>query len=69
MRVAFIVFPLSLVVCASSYSLAMFIVFRCIMRFVGIIFVLLFPAMVPGLFEKKKSGLALSLVTAGPSLV
>jgi predicted MFS family arabinose efflux permease len=69
LRVAYVVFPMTLVVCASSHSLALFTVFRALMGFAGIIFVLLSPAIVPDLMAKEKRGLAMSVMTTGVSLV
>jgi MFS family permease len=69
LRVAYVVFPVTLVVCASSHSLALFAVFRAIMGFAGIIFVLLGPAIVPDIIAKERRGLALSVMTTGASLV
>ncbi|OCL06356.1 MFS general substrate transporter [Glonium stellatum] len=68
LRAAYVIFPLALAVCASSRSLALFIVFRAIMGFAGIIFVLLGPAVVPDIMAKERRGFALSVMSTGASL-
>ncbi|KAF2686895.1 MFS general substrate transporter [Lentithecium fluviatile CBS 122367] len=54
LRVAYVMFAVTLVICASSQSLTLFAIFRAIMGFAGIIFVLLGPAIVPDVIVKEK---------------
>lgn len=68
-RIAYVVFLISLIICASCDNLGLFIGFRAIMGFAGIVFVLLAPAMVPDLMIKERTGFALSMMTMGVSLV
>ena len=65
----YIVFLTCLAICGSTSSLAVFIVFRAVMGFAGLIFVLLGPAMVPDFIAPDRRGLAMSVVSSGASLV
>lgn len=62
-------FMLALAVCGSSRSLLLFIVFRAIMGFAAITFVLLGPAIVADLIPRERRGFALSIMSAGPVVV
>lgn len=66
---AYIVFLVSLAVCGSSRNLALFIVFRAVMGFAGVGFVLIGPAVVADLIPKENRGLALSVMSVGPVVV
>ena len=66
---AYVIFMVSLAVCGASANFALFIVFRAIMGFAGIGFVLLGPAVVADLIPVEKRGLALSIMAAGPVVV
>lgn len=66
---AYVIFLVSLAVCGSSTSLALFIFFRAIMGFAGVGFVLLGPAIVADLIPAERRGLALSVMSAGPVVV
>ena len=66
---AYVIFMVSLAVCGVSENFALFIVFRAIMGFAGIGFVLLGPAVVADLMPVEKRGLALSIMAAGPVVV
>ncbi|KAF1978150.1 MFS general substrate transporter [Bimuria novae-zelandiae CBS 107.79] len=68
LRVAYVMFPVTSVICASSHGLVLFAIFRAIMGFAGIIFVLLGPAIVPDVMMKEKRGLAWSIMTTGAIL-
>ncbi|KAA8576535.1 hypothetical protein EYC84_006643 [Monilinia fructicola] len=62
----YIGFMLALAVCGSSRSLLVFVVFRAVMGFAAIIFVLMGPAIVADLIPRERRGLALSIMSAGP---
>ncbi|ESZ98417.1 hypothetical protein SBOR_1198 [Sclerotinia borealis F-4128] len=62
----YIGFMLALAVCGSSRSLLLFIVFRAIMGFAAITFVLMGPAIVADLIPRERRGFALSIMSAGP---
>ena len=66
---AYAIFLVALAVCGSSMSLSLFIVFRAIMGFAGIAFVLLGPAVAADLIPKERRGFALSILSAGPVVV
>lgn len=65
----YIGFMLALAVCGSSRSLLVFVVFRAVMGFAAIIFVLMGPAIVADLIPRERRGLALSIMSAGPVVV
>lgn len=65
----YIGFMLALAVCGSSRSLALFIVFRALMGFAAITFVLIGPAIVADLIPRERRGFALSIMSAGPVVV
>ncbi|TGO48450.1 hypothetical protein BOTNAR_0475g00070 [Botryotinia narcissicola] len=62
----YIGFMLALAVCGSSKSLPLFVVFRAIMGFAAITFVLMGPAIVADLIPREQRGLALSIMSTGP---
>ena len=66
---AYAIFLVALAVCGSSTSLSLFIVFRAIMGFAGIAFVILGPAVAADLIPKERRGFALSILSAGPVVV
>ena len=66
---AFVVFIIGLAVCGSSQNLPLFIVFRAVMGFGAIAFVIAGPAIVADTMPREKRGLALSVMSAGPILV
>ena len=66
---SYVIFLVSLAVCGASENFALFIVFRAIMGFAGIGFVLLGPAVVADLIPVEKRGSALSVMAAGPVVV
>ena len=66
---AYVVFLVTLAICGSTSSLAVLIIFRAIMGFAGLVFVLLGPAMIADFVAKDRHGLAISIVSMGPSLV
>lgn len=66
---AYVVFMASLAMCGSSSSLPLFIVFRAVMGFAGIAFVLLGPAIGADLIPKERRGFALSIMSSGPVVV
>ena len=66
---AYVIFMISLAVCGASENLPLFIVFRAIMGFAGIGFVLLGPAVVADLIPVERRGLALSVMATGPVVV
>ena len=66
---AYVIFIISLAVCGASENLPLFIVFRAIMGFAGIGFVLLGPAIVADLIPVERRGLALSVMATGPVVV
>lgn len=65
----YVIFMVSLAACGASHSLPLFIVFRAVMGFAGIGFVLLGPAVVADLMPVEKRGLSLSIMSAGPVVV
>ncbi len=66
---AYVLFMVSLAVCGASESLPLFVVFRAVMGFAGIGFVLLGPAVVADLMPVERRGMALSVMAAGPVVV
>ncbi|TGO49249.1 hypothetical protein BCON_0216g00230 [Botryotinia convoluta] len=62
----YIGFMLALAVCGSSRSLPLFVVFRAIMGFAAITFVLMGPAIVADLIPREQRGSALSIMSTGP---
>jgi len=66
---AYVIFITSLAVCGSSTNLVIFVIFRAIMGFAGVGFVLIGPAVVADLIPVERRGLALSVMAAGPVLV
>jgi MFS family permease len=66
---AYVVFIAALAVCGSSKYLALFIVFRAVMGFGAITFVLIGPAIVADLVPRERRGLALSVMSTGPVIV
>lgn len=69
LRVAYVVFPLTLIGCGASRSIGAFIAFRAIMGFAGIVFLLLGAAIVPDIMPKEKRGLSLGTMLTGAGLV
>jgi MFS family permease len=65
----FIGYLLSLVVCAKSTNIAEFIVFRTLMGFAGIIFLIGGRAVIADIISPQRRGLAVSFMTSGPTLV
>lgn len=68
-RVAYIVFPLTLVGCGASRSIGAFIALRTIMGFRGIVFLLLGAAIVPDIMPKERRGISMGAMLAGAGLV
>lgn len=66
---AYIIFMVSLAVCGASESFPLFIVFRGIMGFAGIGFVLLGPSVVADMMPVGRGGSVLSVMAAGPVVV
>ncbi|KAB8302655.1 hypothetical protein EYC80_006019 [Monilinia laxa] len=62
----YIGFMLALAVCGSSRNLLLSVIFRAIMGFAAITFVLMCPAIVADLIPREERGLALSIMSAGP---
>jgi MFS family permease len=69
LRAAYLVFPLTLVACGASRSISVFIAFRAIMGFAGIVFLLLGAAIVPDIMPKEKRGISLGAMLIGAGLV
>lgn len=65
----FIVYLVTLAVCGSSSNIATFIVFRAVMGFAGITFLICGMAVIADIIPPQRRGLALSLLTSGPTLV
>ncbi|KAM3075818.1 hypothetical protein ACMFMG_007945 [Clarireedia jacksonii] len=63
---AYLLFMVALAVCGSSNNLPLFIIFRALMGFAAITFVLIGPAIVADLIPREKRGFALSIMSAGP---
>ncbi|KAL8832092.1 MAG: hypothetical protein Q9191_000471 [Dirinaria sp. TL-2023a] len=63
---AYVTFMVALAVCGASENIVIFIVFRALMGFAGIAFVLLGPAIVADIMPFEKRGLSLSIMSAGP---
>ena len=66
---AYLIFMISLAVCGAGEHFPLFIVFRAIMGFAGIGFVLLGPAVVADLMPVERRGLALSVMVSGSVMV
>lgn len=66
---SFIVYIVALAVCGSSTNIATFTVFRAVMGFAGITFIICESAIVADVIPQRRRGLALSLLTSGPTLV
>ena len=66
---SFIVYLVTLVVCGSSTNIATFIIFRAVMGFAGITFLICGRAVIADIIPPQRRGLALSLMTSGPTLV
>ncbi|CAG8956468.1 hypothetical protein HYFRA_00003853 [Hymenoscyphus fraxineus] len=66
---AYIIFSTGLAVCGSSKSLPLFIVFRAVMGFGAITFVLMGPAIIADLIPRERRGFALSIMSTGPVVV
>lgn len=69
LRVAYLVFPLTLVGCGASRSIGALIVFRAIMGFAGIVFLLLGAAIIPDIMPKERRGISLGTMLTGAGLV
>lgn len=69
LRVAYLVFPLTLVGCGASQNLGAFVTCRAIMNFAGIIFLLLGAAIVPDIMPKDRREFALGVILSGAGLV
>jgi len=66
---SFVVYLVALAVCGSSTNIATFIVFRALMGFAGITFMICGGAVVADIMPPQRRGLAMSLLTSGPTLV
>lgn len=66
---SYILYLVSLIACGFAKNISLFIVFRAIMGFAGVGFVLLGPATVADLIPREKRGLALSMMSTGPVVV
>lgn len=66
---SYMLYLISLIACGFAKNIAVFIVFRAIMGFAGIGFVLLGPAIVADLIPRERRGLALSIMSTGPAVV
>ena len=66
---SFIVYLASLAACSATTNIATFIVFRAVMRFAGITFLICERAVVADNISKERRMLALSLMTSWPTLV
>jgi MFS family permease len=69
LRPAYVLFMVTLAVCATTKNLAVFLVIRCIMGFAGNAFVIVGPAIVADIIPSERRGLALSVLSSGPVLV
>jgi MFS family permease len=69
LRVAYLVFPLTLVGCGASRNLGAFVTCRAIMGFAGIVFLLLGAAIVPDIMPKERRGISLGAILSGAGLV
>ena len=65
----FIVYLVALAVCGSSTSIVVFILFRALMGFVGITFMICGAAVIADIIPPQRHGFAMSLMTSGPTLV
>jgi MFS family permease len=69
LRLAYLLFPLTLVGCGASRSIGVFIAFRAIMGFAGIVFLLLGAAIVPDIMPKERRGISMGAMLTGAGLV
>lgn len=69
LRPAYVLFMITLAVCATAENLAVFLVIRCIMGFAANAFVIVGPAIVADIIPPERRGLALSVLSSGPVLV
>lgn len=65
----FIVYLASLAICGSSHSIAVFIVFRALMGFAGIAFLICGRAVIADIVAPKRRGLAVTIMTSGVTFV
>lgn len=65
----FVVYLASLAICGSSHSIAVFIVFRALMGFAGIAFLICGPAIIADIVAPKRRGLAVTVITSGVTFV
>ncbi|KAJ4287624.1 hypothetical protein N0V90_012327 [Kalmusia sp. IMI 367209] len=68
LRVAYVVFPLTLIGCGASRSIGAFIASRAIMGFAGIVFLLLSAAIVPDIMPKERRGISMGAMLTGAGL-
>ncbi|CRG90253.1 putative transporter C1529,01 [Talaromyces islandicus] len=61
----FVAYLAALAICGSSNSIAVFIVFRALMGFAGIVFLICGRAIIADIIAPKRRGLAVTLVTSG----
>ena len=62
-------FLVKLAVCGSGNNIAVFIIFRAFMGFAAIAFLIWGVAVIADTIPTERRGLAMSLLTSGPSLV
>ena len=66
---SFIVYLVTLAVCGSSTNIVTFLIFRALMGFVGISFMICGAAVIADIIPPQRRGLAMSFLTSGPTLV
>jgi MFS family permease len=65
----FVVYIAALAICGSSHSVAVFIVFRALMGFAGIVFLICGRAVIADIVAPKRRGLAVTFMTSGVTFV
>lgn len=65
----FVVYLASLAICGSSHSIAVFIVFRALMGFAGIAFLICGRSVIADIVAPKRRGLAVTFMTSGVTFV
>ena len=66
---SFILYLVTLAVCGSSTNIITFLIFRALMGFAGISFMICGAAVIADIIPAQRRGLAMSLLTSGPTLV
>jgi MFS family permease len=66
---SFVVYLAALAICGSSSNIAVFVVFRAVMGFAGIAFLICGRAVIADIVAPKRRGLALTFLTSGATFV